>query len=79
MKKIDRVLKRLSELYDFNRKLKTYRLKEKTTTGPEDLSTPASTPPEMQDRIGPLPESAEPELDGGTPTTPQLQPEASES
>jgi hypothetical protein len=29
MKKIDRVLKKLSELYEFNRKLKTYELKEK--------------------------------------------------
>ena len=29
MTKIDRVLKKLSELYDFNRKLKAYKLKEK--------------------------------------------------
>ena len=29
MTKIDRVLKQLSELYDFNRKLKAYKLKEK--------------------------------------------------
>jgi hypothetical protein len=29
MTKIDRVLKKLGELYDFNRKLKVYRLKEK--------------------------------------------------
>jgi hypothetical protein len=29
MGKIDRVLKKLSELYDFNRKLKAYKLKEK--------------------------------------------------
>jgi len=29
MTKIDRVLKKLSELYDFNRKLMTYKLKEK--------------------------------------------------
>jgi hypothetical protein len=29
MTKIDRVLKKLSELYDFNRKLKAYTLKEK--------------------------------------------------
>lgn len=29
MKKIDRVLKSLSELYDFNLKLKAYKLKEK--------------------------------------------------
>jgi hypothetical protein len=29
MTKIDRVLKKLSELYDFNRKLKGYKLKEK--------------------------------------------------
>jgi hypothetical protein len=29
MTKIDRVLKKLSELYDFNRKLRVYRLKEK--------------------------------------------------
>jgi len=28
--KIDNVLKKLSELYDFNRKLKAYKLKEKT-------------------------------------------------
>ena len=28
MTKIDRVLKKLSELYDFNRKLKAYKLKE---------------------------------------------------
>jgi hypothetical protein len=30
MARIDRVLKKLSELYDFNRKLKAYKLKEKT-------------------------------------------------
>ncbi len=30
MTKIDKVLKKLSELYDFNRKLKGYKLKEKT-------------------------------------------------
>jgi len=29
MTKIDRVLKKLSELYDFNRKLRAYKLKEK--------------------------------------------------
>ena len=29
MTKIDKVLKKLSELYDFNRKLKGYKLKEK--------------------------------------------------
>jgi hypothetical protein len=29
MKKIDRVLKKLSELYEFNVKLKDYKLKEK--------------------------------------------------
>ena len=29
MAKIDSVLKKLSELYDFNRKLKAYKLKEK--------------------------------------------------
>jgi|APFre7841882724_1041349.scaffolds.fasta_scaffold135779_1 hypothetical protein len=29
MTKIDGVLKKLSELYDFNRKLKAYKLKEK--------------------------------------------------
>ena len=29
MTKIDGVLKKLSELYDFNRKLKGYKLKEK--------------------------------------------------
>jgi hypothetical protein len=29
MTKIDRVLKKLSELYDFNQKLKAYKLKEK--------------------------------------------------
>jgi hypothetical protein len=29
MTKIDRVLKKLGELYDFNRKLKAYKLKEK--------------------------------------------------
>ena len=29
MTKIDRILKKLSELYDFNRKLKAYKLKEK--------------------------------------------------
>lgn len=31
MTKIDRVLKKLSELYDFNRKLKAYKLKEKAS------------------------------------------------
>ncbi|MGV8073937.1 MAG: hypothetical protein AB2L11_05205 [Syntrophobacteraceae bacterium] len=31
MTKIDRVLKKLSELYDFNGKLKAYKLKEKAT------------------------------------------------
>ena len=30
MTKIDKVLKKLSELYDFNRKLKGFKLKEKT-------------------------------------------------
>jgi len=29
MKKIDKVLKKLSDLYEFNRKIKTYVLKEK--------------------------------------------------
>jgi len=29
MTKIDRVLKKLGELYDFNRRLKAYKLKEK--------------------------------------------------
>jgi hypothetical protein len=29
MTKIDRVLKKLSDLYDFNRKIKAYTLKEK--------------------------------------------------
>jgi len=29
MKKIDRVLKQLSHLYEFNRRLKTYRMKNK--------------------------------------------------
>lgn len=29
MTKIDRVLKKLSELYEFNRKLKAYKLSEK--------------------------------------------------
>ncbi len=28
MRKIDRVLKKLSELYEFNQKLKAYKLKE---------------------------------------------------
>ncbi len=29
MKKIDRVLKKLSDLYEFNRKLSAYKLKDK--------------------------------------------------
>jgi len=29
MTRIDRILKELSELYDFNRKLKSYKIKEK--------------------------------------------------
>ncbi|SEM49539.1 hypothetical protein SAMN04489760_11825 [Syntrophus gentianae] len=29
MTKIDKVLKKLSDLYEFNRKIKTYALKEK--------------------------------------------------
>jgi hypothetical protein len=29
MKRIDRVLKELSDLYEFNRKIKAYQLKEK--------------------------------------------------
>ena len=36
MTKIDRVLKKLSELYDFNRKLKAYKLKEKAGKPPEE-------------------------------------------
>ncbi|MHC1741738.1 MAG: hypothetical protein AB9873_01750 [Syntrophobacteraceae bacterium] len=31
MTKIDRVLKKLSELYELNRKLKAYKLKEKAS------------------------------------------------
>lgn len=31
MKKIDRVLKQLSDLYEFNRRLKRYKLKKKET------------------------------------------------
>jgi len=39
MTKIDRVLKKLSELYDFNRKLKAYKIKEK---GNKPLKTDAA-------------------------------------
>jgi len=40
MKKIDRVLKKLSELYDFNRKLKAYKLKEKANKRFEPVTRP---------------------------------------
>jgi hypothetical protein len=45
MTKIDRVLKELSELYDFNRKLKAFKLKEKAykplkEDGPKGRRTP---------------------------------------
>jgi len=40
MTKIDRVLKELSELYDFNRKLKAYKVKEKANEGLESDAKP---------------------------------------
>lgn len=34
MKKIDRILNKLSELYEFSRKLKAYKIKEKASKPP---------------------------------------------
>jgi len=51
MTKIDRVLKTLSELYEFNRKLKAYKLKEKTNKPLEEdaakdrIAPPTGRPP----------------------------------
>jgi hypothetical protein len=39
MTKMDRVLKKLSELYDFNRRLKTYKLKETANKSLEEDAT----------------------------------------
>jgi hypothetical protein len=36
MTRIDRVLKKLSDLYEFNRKLKTYELKKKADKSPKE-------------------------------------------
>jgi hypothetical protein len=45
MTKIDRVLKKLSELYDFNRKLKVYKLKKKVNRSlKEDAAKDRRTP-----------------------------------
>ncbi|GAB4343751.1 MAG: hypothetical protein Kow0099_22560 [Candidatus Abyssubacteria bacterium] len=41
MKKFDRVLKQLSDLYEFNRRLKQYTVKKKE---PADTRSPKDTP-----------------------------------
>jgi len=69
MGKIDRVLKELSELYDFNRKLKAYTLKEEANRVDGGFSPPASTTPGMRVRTGRFTETTEPEPGNeGSPT-----------
>ena len=46
MRKIDRVLKKLSELYEFNRKLNAFKLKEKAKKPPKEDAPKGSRAPE---------------------------------
>jgi len=54
MTRIDKVLKKLSELYEFNRSIKGYvlRRKERANRVAGGFSPPAPTPPGMRVRTG---------------------------
>lgn len=53
MTKIDRVLKKLSELYEFNRQLKAYKLKKEAGMLTEDAVTERRAPqPPLAANIG---------------------------
>lgn len=52
MKKIDRVIKKLSDLYEFNRKIKTYALRKKERANAIN-PTPGSVGTNCQTRVGP--------------------------
>jgi hypothetical protein len=44
MKTIEKVFSQLSQLYEFNRKLKTYKLKKENKKGHRDREEPHSSP-----------------------------------
>lgn len=60
MTKFDSVLQKLSELYDFNRRLKAYKIKVKAEQVGGGSSPPAPTPPGARVRSGRFPEHVEP-------------------
>jgi hypothetical protein len=60
MTRIDKVLKNLSELYEFHRKLKAYELKKGANRVREGFSPALPTPPGMRVRTRRFPEDSEP-------------------